>query len=69
MGDAVARVDDGASQTAVLHLAAGPAGGEGEHGLHGDVEAGAVERLKHDLGRVFARLRRVQGLWAQTAAR
>ena len=54
VGDAFAAVDYGARQAAVLHFAAGPAGGEGEDGLYCDVEAGAVEGLEHDFRGVFA---------------
>ena len=60
--DALARVDDGAGQGAVRDFGRGPGGGEGEHGLDGDVEPRAVERLEHDLGCVFAVFWRVERL-------
>ena len=58
--DAVARVDDGAGERALGDVARRPRGGERQDGLDGNVQAGHVERLKHDLGRVFAVLRRVE---------
>lgn len=62
MGNTVTGVDDSSGQRAVLHLGGGPGCGEGEDGLHGDVETGAVEGLEEDLGGVFSVLGRVQGL-------
>lgn len=40
---AVARVDDGAGESAVSHAVGRPGRGEGEHGLDGDVQAFDVE--------------------------
>jgi len=54
VGHAIARVDDDAGEGALVDLATGPGGGQGEHGLDGDVEARHVEGLEHDLGRVLA---------------
>lgn len=59
--DAVARVDDGARQGAVLDAFTRPRRGECEHSLHGNVQALNVERLEHDLSRRLAVLGRVQG--------
>mmetsp|Transcript_22741 Transcript_22741/g.38981 ORF Transcript_22741/g.38981 Transcript_22741/m.38981 type:complete len:226 (-) Transcript_22741:35-712(-) len=62
MGDPLPRVNDGASQHASrLSVRREPRRREGQHGLDADVKAGHVEGLEHDLGRVLAVLRRVQG--------
>ena len=60
MGDTISRVDDSAGQGALLDLLRGPRGSQGKHGLHGNVEAGHVEGLEHDLGSVLAVLGGVQ---------
>lgn len=60
VGDAVPGVHDEAREGPVGDVAAGPGGGEGEDGLDGDVEAGDVEGLEHDLRRVLPVLGRVQ---------
>lgn len=57
---AVARVDDGACQRAIRDAVRRPGGGEGEHGLHGDVEAFDVERFKEDFSRLLPILRWVK---------
>lgn len=59
VGDAVAAVDHGAGERAVGDFGGCPGGGEGEDGLDGDVEAGAVEGLEHYFGGVLAVLWRV----------
>ena len=63
---AVPRVNDGPRERSVVLLARRPGSGEGEDGLHGDVEAFDVERFKKDFGRllpVFGRIERGLGLW------
>ena len=62
MGDAITGIDNGTSEGAVRDLGGGPGRGESEDGLDGDVQAGAVEGLKEDLGGIFAVLGWVQGL-------
>ena len=54
VGHAVPGVDDDPGEGPVLRLPPGPAGGEGEDSLDGDVEAGHVETLEHDLGGVLS---------------
>jgi hypothetical protein len=56
----VARVDDGTCQRAIRDAVRRPGGGEGEHGLHGDVETFDVERFKKDFGRLLPILRWVK---------
>ncbi|KAI3480684.1 hypothetical protein L1887_57163 [Cichorium endivia] len=60
VGDAVARVDDGAGERAVGDLVGGPGCSEREDGLDGDVEALDVERLEHDLCGVLTVLGRIE---------
>ena len=60
MGDTVSRVDDRARQGTLARLPRRPRSGQRQHGLHGNVEAGHVEGLKHNLGSVFTVLGRVQ---------
>ena len=54
VSDAIPGVNDDTSEGPVLCLPPGPAGGEGEDSLDGDVEAGHVETLEHDLGGVLS---------------
>lgn len=61
VGDAVSGIDHGAGQGAVLDALARPRRGEGEDGLHGNVQPLDVERLEKDLGRRFPVLGRIQG--------
>jgi hypothetical protein len=56
----VARVDDGAGERALGDVARRPRRGQRQHGLNGNVQAGHVERLEHDLGRVFTVLGSVE---------
>ena len=60
--DTITGIDNSAGQRAVRDFSGGPGCGEGEDGLDGDVQAGAVEGLKEDLGGIFAVLGWVQGL-------
>ncbi len=62
MGNAVAAIDDSASKRAVRDFGRCPGGGEGKDGLDGDVEAGAVERFKHDFSSVLAVFWGIEGL-------
>ena len=57
----VAGVDNGARERAVGDAVGGPGGGEGEHGLDGDVEALDVKGFEEDLSRLLAVLGRVEG--------
>ena len=66
VSDTVAGIDDRACECAVGDAIRGPRGGEGEHGLNGNVQTLDVERLEENLGRLFAILRWVQrglSLW------
>ena len=62
MRDTITGIDNSAGQRAVRDFSGGPGRSEGEDGLDGDVQSGAVEGLEEDLGGIFAVLGWVQGL-------
>uniref|UniRef100_A0A1I8GGM3 ANK_REP_REGION domain-containing protein n=1 Tax=Macrostomum lignano TaxID=282301 RepID=A0A1I8GGM3_9PLAT len=60
VGDTVAGVYDNPGEGSLALRPGGPAGGQGQHRLHSDVQSRDVERLEHDLGGVLPVLRGVQ---------
>lgn len=61
VSDTVPGVDDSSSECAIGDAVGGPRRGEGEDGLHGNVQPLDIERLEEDLGRLLSVLRRIEG--------